>query len=217
MGDLVGRANELVRIDALAAGAVGGHGGALALVGEPGIGKSALLRAARERAGGAFRVLSATGAEAEADLPFAALLSLLRSVLDHVDRLPPVQGRALEGALALGPPARADRLVVHAAALGLLSAAAQDGPLLAVVDDAHWIDEASADALLFVARRLEGEPIALLLALRPVEGPGWISGVWNGCRSRASERPRRRSCCRAWRPRWSSACMPPRRGTRWRC
>ena len=64
----------------------------------------------------------------------------------------------------------ADRLVVHAAALGLLSVAAAERPVTALVDDAHWLDDASADALLFIARRLEGEPIALVLALRPVEG-----------------------------------------------
>ena len=72
--------------------------------------------------------------------------------------------------MAIGPPASGDRLLVHAAALGVLSAAAEEAPLLAVVDDAHWLDEASADALLFAARRLEGEPVGLLLALRPVEG-----------------------------------------------
>src|ERR1700710_3124604 len=99
-------------MDTLVKGALEGRGGALALVGEPGIGKSALLRSVRARGDGAFRVLSATGAEAEADLPFAGLLSLLRPLLSLTVDLPPVQARALEGALAVGPPARGDRLVV---------------------------------------------------------------------------------------------------------
>ncbi len=160
---IVGRAHEKSRVRDLIL-----NGGALAVVGEPGIGKTALLEYARAAA--PALVLRATGAEAERDLPFAALLTLLRPVLHLLDRLPAVQVRALEGALALGPPGLADRLVVHAAALGLLSAAAERQPVLAIVDDAHWLDDASADALLFVARRLEGERVALLLALRPVEG-----------------------------------------------
>lgn len=170
MQALVGRAGEHARLDAVVTGAAAGSGGALALVGEPGIGKSALLSAAVAQANGRVRVLTATGAEAERDLPYAALLSLLRPTLDRIGTLPAVQARALEGALAVGPPAPGDRLVVHAAALGLLSAAAAERPVLAIVDDAHWLDEASAAALLFAARRLDGEPVALLLALRPDEG-----------------------------------------------
>src|SRR6201991_945728 len=112
---LVGRFEERQLLSRWLSAAVKGRGGALALVGEPGIGKTALLEYARGRA---ERVLSATGAEAEADLPFAGLLTLLRPVLHHVDRLPSVQGRALEGALAVGPPASGDRLMVHVAALG---------------------------------------------------------------------------------------------------
>src|ERR1700754_1916038 len=103
---LVGRFEERQLLSRWLSAAVKGRGGALALIGEPGIGKTALLDYARGRA---ERVLSATGAEAGADLPFAGLLSLLRPVLDRLGRLPPVQARALEGALALGPPTRADR------------------------------------------------------------------------------------------------------------
>jgi DNA-binding CsgD family transcriptional regulator len=168
--NLVGRASERERLDELLRKAVEGRGGALALVGEPGIGKTALLEHARERADGAFRVLVATGAEAEADLPFAALLTLLRPVLDGLAALPAVQRRALEGALAVGPPTPADSLAVHAGALALLTRAAHERPVLVVIDDAHWLDPASSDALLFAARRLEGEPVAMLLALRPQEG-----------------------------------------------
>ena len=163
MTPLVGRARERERLDRL----VVERGAALAVVGEPGIGKTALLDYARGRA---ERVLNATGAETERDLPFAGLLALLLPLLPQLDRLPTVQARALKGALALGPPAPADRFGVHAATLALLAAAADEQPLLMVVDDAHWLDEASAEALLFVARRLAGEPIALLFALRPAEG-----------------------------------------------
>ena len=118
-----------------------------------------------------MRVLTATGTEAEADLPFAALLTLLRPVLDRLSELArdPGAGR-WRARWPWGRRHRPIGLVVHAAVIGLLSAAAADRPVLVVVDDAHWLDDASADALLFVARRLAGEPIALVVALRPVEG-----------------------------------------------
>ena len=159
-----GAGPERARLDRL----VAERGGAMALVGEPGIGKTALLGYARDRADGAMRVLSTTGAEAERDLPFAGLLALLRPVLHQSTASRPCR-RALEGALALGRQRTPTGWWCTCDAR--LFAAAEEQPLLAVVDDAHWLDDATADALLFAARRLDGEPIALLLALRPVEAP----------------------------------------------
>jgi DNA-binding CsgD family transcriptional regulator len=162
---ILGRGRELARIDALIDAARGGHGGALVVRGEAGIGKSALLAAARERASG-LRVLSACGAETEAHLPFAALAQLVEPVLARRDELPEPQAAALASALALGPAAPGERFAVCQATVGLLRAAAEDMPVLAVVDDAHWLDPASAECLLFAARRLGGTRVVQLFALR---------------------------------------------------
>lgn len=165
---ILGRDPELARLDALMDAARQGLGGALVVHGVAGIGKTALLAAARDRAAG-LRILSACGTETEAHLPFAALAQLVEPVLDHRGRLPGRQAEALDGALALGPPAQGDRFAVCVATLGLLAAAAEATPVLALVDDAHWLDPASAECLGFVARRLGGTRIALLLAVRDPE------------------------------------------------
>ena len=164
VGVLVGRATERQRIDVLLAQATAGSGGALVVRGEPGIGKSALLRYAEERAG-SMRVLHAQGVEAEAELPFSGLYELLRPVIDLIDEIPERQAAALRGAFGLGPPL--DRsLLIGAGTLSLLAAAGEEQPLLCVVDDAHWLDAASSDAFVFVARRLEADPLAMLFAAR---------------------------------------------------
>jgi AAA ATPase domain len=161
---LVGRAAERERIDALLALARDGSGGALVLRGEPGIGKSALLRYAQERADG-MRVLFAHGVEAEAELAFSGLYELLRPVLGLLDEIPERQADALRGAFGLGPPL--DRsLLIGAGTLSLLATAAEAQPLVCLVDDANWLDAASSDALLFLARRLEADSIAMLFAAR---------------------------------------------------
>ncbi len=159
---------ELARIEALLAAARAGHGGSLVVRGEAGIGKTALLAVARERAID-LRVLSACGVETESQLPFAALIQVLEPVVDLRDRLPAPQASALASALTLGPPAQGDRLAVCVATLGLLRAAAEAAPVLVLIDDAHWLDAASAECLSFAARRLGGTPIAMLLAVRDAE------------------------------------------------
>ncbi len=113
-------------------------------------------------------VLSARGVEFEADVPFAGLHELLRPALTAVDRLPPVLAGALGAALGLGRGADSDRLLIGAATLELLTAWAET-PLLVLVDDAHWLDRASAEAIAFAARRLLADPIALLAATREGE------------------------------------------------
>jgi DNA-binding CsgD family transcriptional regulator len=154
--------------------AVAAHGGALIVRGEPGAGKTALLRDAAEGVSG-IQVLWTQGIESESPLPFAALTRLLRPVLDHLEAIPEPQAQALRVALALllpagdaglGPAAAEDRLAVFMAVLSLLAEAAETGPVLGVVDDAQWLDSASSEALLFVARRLQSDPIALLFAAR---------------------------------------------------
>src|SRR5262249_25997416 len=157
---LPGRAAECLRLDALLAAARNGSSSALVLRGEPGIGKTALLGYAREQAVG-FRVLAAPGVESEAEIAFAALADLVRPILGGLPSIAEPQAAALAGALALGPPVAADRFAHCAATLSLLAAAAEDAPVLALVDDLHWIDPSSAEAILFAGRRLESEGLVL--------------------------------------------------------
>ncbi|MFR9776554.1 ATP-binding protein [Micromonospora sp. MS34] len=160
---LYGRDSELAVLGKLLDTVRSGGSGALVLRGEPGIGKTALL----EHAGDAgLRVLRAAGVESEAELPFAGLHLLLHPVLDRLDGVPAVQAEALRGALGLVAAGAPDRFLVGLAVLSLLSELADAGPLLAVVDDAQWLDRASADALLFAARRLGAEPVGMLFAAR---------------------------------------------------
>jgi len=172
---LLGRNEERLALDRLLAQALDGRSGALALVGEPGIGKTALLDHAAERAQG-MRVLRARGVESEAVIPFAGLSELLHPLLGALDRIPPPQARALAGALALGPARAGDRFAVGAATLSLLSASAEEEPLVLLVDDAHWLDRPSAETLLFAARRLLADPIAIVLSAREGQ-PSLLNGA----------------------------------------
>ena len=162
---IVGRADELSRLDRLLDEAREGRSECLVLRGEPGIGKTSLLDATAERAAG-FTVLRACGVESEAELPFSGLLELLRPIIGHVDRLPEPQAAALRGALALGPAKGADRFAALAATLGVLVAASEEGSVLVFIDDAQWLDAASGEALAFAARRLRAEGVAMLWAAR---------------------------------------------------
>ncbi|MEP6954919.1 MAG: AAA family ATPase [Solirubrobacteraceae bacterium] len=165
---LLGRNDERLALDRVLAQARRGQSGVLALVGEPGIGKTALLDHAAQQAGG-MRILRARGIQSEAQIPFAGLAELLRPALDGLDRIPAPQAAALAGALALGPARAGDRFAIGAATLSLLSAGAEEGPLVLLVDDAHWLDGSSSEALLFAARRLVADPIALVLTAREGE------------------------------------------------
>jgi DNA-binding CsgD family transcriptional regulator len=162
---LLGRDRECEAIDRLLDAARDSRSGVLVLRGDAGIGKTALLHHAVARADG-MRVLTGAGVEAEAELPFAGLHQVLWPVLDHADALPDVQSHALRGAFGLSADRVEDRFLVSVAVLGLLTAAADAQPLLCVVDDAHWLDGASAEALVFVARRLQADPIAVLVGAR---------------------------------------------------
>ncbi|MFI6735133.1 ATP-binding protein [Nonomuraea sp. NPDC050451] len=169
---LFGRSAEIAAIDDLISRAREGAGDALVLRGEAGVGKTALLDLAASR-GGSMRVLRTTGVEPESDLAFAALHQLLRPVAGLLDALPGPQREAVRGALGLGGGASGDRFLLSAGVLSLLAEAAAPDGLVCVVDDFQWVDRASADALLFAARRLATERIAMLLAVRgdaPVKG-----------------------------------------------
>lgn len=162
---LLGREAECRILDLLVANARGGQSGVIALVGDPGIGKTSLLEHACSAARG-MALLRARGIESEAQIPFAGLLELLRPALVALDRIPEPQAAALAGALALRPASAQDRFAVGAATLNLLAAYADAMPLLVLIDDAHWLDESSAEALLFAVRRLVADPIAVVMTAR---------------------------------------------------
>ena len=155
---LVGRDNELAALEGLLGAAREGRSGALLVRGEAGIGKTALLSHAEDAAGG-FRVLRATGIESEAELPYATLHQLLRPLQDRIDRLAEPQARALRGALGLADEGDSDRFLVGVGTLTLLADAAEEQPVLALLDDAAWFDRASRDALAFAASRLHAEGV----------------------------------------------------------
>jgi DNA-binding CsgD family transcriptional regulator len=165
--DLIGRDSELSRLRGLV-DPPPSERRALVLLGDPGMGKTALLaEAARQARTAGLRVLSVVGRESEQDLAFAGLHQLLRPVLDRVADLPDRQSKALLGAFALSPdPVPPDALLTGIAVLTLLSDLSEDGPLLVVADDAQWLDRGSLDTLAFAARRLEAEPLVLLLGAR---------------------------------------------------
>src|SRR5439155_3007369 len=160
---LLGSAEEQARLDSIDADARGGVGGTLLLRGEPGIGKSELLGYAAAQASD-FRVLRATGVESETELPFSGLAELCKPVLELVGSIAQPQAVALSSALALGPATATDAFAIAVATLSLLAEAAEQQPVLAVVDDVPWMDSASRNALFFAARRLRAEPIAMLFA-----------------------------------------------------
>jgi DNA-binding CsgD family transcriptional regulator len=162
---LLGRGPETTRLDELISEAAGGRGGALVIEGEPGVGKTALLEEAAQRAS-RFSVLRVAGVQSELALPYAALHQLCARMIGRRDRLPVPQADAIAvalGGLAGRPP---DRFLVSLAALGLLSDLAAQRPLLCMVDDAQWIDQESLQALAFVARRAEADSFALIFSTR---------------------------------------------------
>ena len=162
---LRGRAAQQARIDALLSQAREGASGALVIHGEPGIGKTALLRYAADRADG-MRVLRGSGIESEAELPFAGLHLLLKPALDRIGALPGPQRRALSAAFGLGEGDAGDPFLVGMGVLSLLAELAETQPLLCLVDDIQWLDRPSASALLFAARRLDREGIVMVFAAR---------------------------------------------------
>ncbi|HVL61874.1 MAG TPA: ATP-binding protein, partial [Microbacterium sp.] len=165
---LHGRTVEQERLLALLGDARVGHSGAVVVVGEPGAGKSALLDMVRTAAEGML-VLEAKGVESEARLPFAALHQLLRPAFGLLERLPSPQADALRAAFALEGGGAPDLYRVPLAVLTLLAEAAEEQPLLCVIDDAQWVDGDSAQALTFAARRLHAERIAIVFAAREGE------------------------------------------------
>jgi DNA-binding CsgD family transcriptional regulator len=147
----------------------GGTGRALVVRAEPGVGKTALLDYLAEQATGC-RVAHASGVESEMELAYAGVHQLLTPMLDHLQRLPGPQRTALQTAFGIAPGPAPDRFLVGLAVLGLLADAAEEHPLVCLVDDAQWLDRASAQVLGFVARRLVAESVGLVFAARVPSG-----------------------------------------------
>jgi DNA-binding CsgD family transcriptional regulator len=164
-GELLGRSREIERLGQVIEAARQGQSGTLVLRGEPGVGKTALVGHVVGSASG-MRVLRAVGVEWEMELAFAALQQLCAPVLDRVDGLPGPQEAALRTAFGLREGDRPDRFLVGLAVLTLLSGLGADQPLVCVIDDAQWLDQASAQTLAFVARRLLADPVAMLFVGR---------------------------------------------------
>lgn len=164
----MGRETEQQRIDALLAGARVGQSGVLVVSGDAGIGKTALLAHARQVTA-AMTVQVVVGTEAERELPFAGLAQLVRPTAAELDRLPPPQAEALAVALALRPGAGVDRFAVGAALLTLLTSRSEDRPVCVLVDDAQLLDRPSQEAMVFVARRLLADAVAVVVTARADE------------------------------------------------
>jgi DNA-binding CsgD family transcriptional regulator len=169
---VVGRREPLDRLAGLLEGARRGTAGALVLVGEAGIGKTSLLDHVHA-AGEGFLRLRVRGIESEAALDHAALVQLVTPLRHHLDELPEPQRRAVAAAVGWGPrQAGDDRFLIAAGTMSLLAAAAGTGPVLVVVDDLHWLDPGTAMAVLFAARRLAHDGVALVFATRGSSPPG---------------------------------------------
>jgi DNA-binding CsgD family transcriptional regulator len=173
---LYGRDVERSTIKGLLDSARAASGGALVLRGPAGAGKTALLNDAIASANG-MRVLRTTGVESEFELPFAALHQLLRPALSRLSGLPEPQAEALAAAFGQRASSQDNRFLVSVALLGMLDELASGSPVLCIIDDAQWVDDASASALGFAARRVEADRIALLFAaregdIRPFNVPG---------------------------------------------
>ena len=162
---LWGREQEFTLLDELVLSVRQGESRSLVLRGEAGIGKTALLEHLIGSASD-FQVARATGVESEMELAFASLHQLCGTMLDRLGRLPDPQGEALRIVFGLRAGRAPDRFLVGLAVLSLLSEVAEERPLLCVVDDAQWLDQASALTLAFVARRLLAEPVGLVFAAR---------------------------------------------------
>src|ERR1700722_19967606 len=173
-GELHGRRGEREALGGLLEAVRGGQSRVLVVCGEPGVGKTALVEWAIASASG-FGVLRAVGVESEMELAFAALQQLCAPMLDRLGELPVPQRDALGVAFGLRAGDAPDRFLVGLAVLSLLAEVAEEQPLVCVVDDAQWLDLASAQALVFVARRLLADSVALLFAVR--EPVGELAGV----------------------------------------
>ena len=176
MVELVGRRAECEALDRLVADVLAGTSRVLVLRGDAGVGKSALLGYLSDRVAG-WRVVSAVGVASEMELAYSGLHQLCAPLLDHLDELPVPQRDALATVFGLSPGSAPDRFLVGLAALTLVAQAAEQHPLACIVDDTQWLDQASAEIVAFVARRLLAERVALVCAGRSGIEDGVLAGL----------------------------------------
>ena len=176
---LVGRLSEIAELDGLVEDVCGGRSRVLVMRGEPGIGKTALLDYLAEKASPACRVVRTAGVESEMELAYAGLQQLCAPMLGGLERLPAPQRDALEVAFGLRSGVAPDRFMVGLGVLGLLADAAEEHPQVCVVDDAQWLDQASAQTLAFAARRLLAERVSVVFAVREGHDAGGLTGLSN--------------------------------------
>jgi DNA-binding CsgD family transcriptional regulator len=176
MGELVGRHAECQELDQLVSDVIGGASRALVLSGEPGVGKTALLSYLSQQVAG-WQVLTTAGVESEMELPYSGLQQLCAPLLDDLDQLPDPQRDALATVFGVGAAPAPDRFMIGLGTLTLLAQAAERAALICVVDDAQWLDPASAQIIAFVSRRLLAERIALICAARTGSGEDVLGGL----------------------------------------
>ncbi len=184
---LRGRNAEQAALDRLLATVRGGESQVVVVRGEAGVGKTALLDHFIKEASGC-RIARAAGVESEMELPFAGLQQLCTPMLGSLDHLPEPQRDALCTAFGLAAGEAPDRFLVGLALVGLLAEASADQPLVCLIDDAQWLDRASAQVLAFAARRLLAEPVAVVFAVREPSANRDLAGLPDA----GSQRPARR-------------------------
>jgi DNA-binding CsgD family transcriptional regulator len=174
--ELFGRVAEREALDALVDDVLAGRSRVVVMRGEAGVGKSALLRHLTDRLSG-WHIATAVGVESEMELAYSGLHQLCAPMLDRIDRVPAPQQAALATVFGRGNGGAPDRFLVSLATLSLWAEIAEQQPLLCVVDDAQWLDQASTQTVAFVARRLLAEPIAIVCAARTGTGDAALSGL----------------------------------------
>src|SRR3954471_4752238 len=172
----LGRTSECRRLDGMLDEARDGHSAVLVIRGEPGIGKTALLRYAARQASG-LRIAEVGGVEAEMELPFAAIHQLCAPMLGGLEGLAKPQQDALRVALGIASGDPPDRFLVAVGVLSLLAATAEARPVLCLVDDAQWLDAASVQALGCVARGRLADPVAIVFSLREPASAAALDGL----------------------------------------
>jgi AAA ATPase domain len=173
---LLGRQAECHALDRLLTDAIAGQSGVMVLRGEAGIGKSALLAYVSERAQGMY-VAKAVGVESEMELAYSGLQQLCGPMLDRLEQLPQPQRTALATVFGLSEGSAPDRFLVGLATLTLFADVAEHQPLVCIVEDAQWLDQASEQTLAFVSRRLLAERVAVVCAVRRGIGDGVLAGL----------------------------------------